>query len=561
MVAKARKPTHRSSLHSAERYAQDVTAGSVVVGRLVRLAVERHARDLKKPPKGCYFEQAAAERAIRFFGLLRHSKGEWRGQPFELAPWQQFALWVLFGWKRADGARRFRTFYLEVARKNGKSTLLAGIGLYLAFADGEGGAEVYSAATTRQQARIVHSEAQRMVQASPALRGRIGTFKDNLHHEASASKFETLANGDKETLDGFSVHGGLVDELHAHPTRETWDVLETATGARRQPLMVAITTAGFDRQSICWELREWTRKVLEGVVDDETWLGLVFAIDEGDDWRDPAVWPKANPNLGVSCKQDDLARKCKKAQETPAAQNNFRRKHINEWTQQNERWIPVEQWRRCSAAVNLEQLRGRDCFLGMDLSSKIDLTALVALFPPVAASEPWRVLPWFFVPAENIAERERRDRVPYSAWIRDGHCHATDGNVIDYDALAAKIHWLAGQVRIVEIAYDPWNAQHLANQLTNDGFQLIEFRQGFVSYNEPCKELEALVNAVRLAHADHPVLTWCADNVAVDTDAAGNYKPSKAKSTERIDGIVALLMALGRALKRPEQSGPILVYR
>lgn len=566
-MAKARKPNRRTSskLHPAEQYAHDVLAGRVIVGLLVRLCVQRHERDLQQPPSGCYFDRAAADRVIRFFGMLRHSKGEWRGKPFELSAWQQFLLWVLFGWKRADGKRRFRTAYTEIARKNGKSTLAAGIALYLFCADGEGGAEVYASATKREQARIVWSEAKRMVQASPALRRRIGIFKDNLHVESTASKFEPLGSAE-DTLDGLNISGGIIDELHAHKSRDTYDVLETATGARSQPLLFLITTAGFNRQSICWELREYSLKVLKGVITDDTWFAWIATIDEGDDWRDPAVWSKANPNLGVSVKLDDLQRKCDKAKEVPAAQNNFRRLHLNEWTQQNERWIPLELWRACCAAVLLEQLRGRDCYLGMDLSSKIDLTALVGLFPPLPAAageppEPWQVLPYFFVPEDNIFERERRDRVPYSTWIREGHCIATDGNVIDYDAIAAKIDELATYVRIVEIAFDPWNAQHLATQLANKGFQLVEFRQGFVSFNEPCKELEALINSQSLAHGHHPVLTWCADNVAVDLDPAGNYKPNKLKSAERIDGIVALLMALGRALKNPHQSAPILVYR
>ncbi len=560
-MAKARKPARRkSNLPPAEQFAHDVAAGMPHHNELVRLCVERHLRDLKAPPNGCYFDRPAAERVLRFFGLLRHSKGEWRGKPFLLAPWQQFLLWVLFGWKRADGKRRFRSAYTEIARKNGKSTLAAGIALYLFCADGEGGAEVYASATKREQARIVWSEGKRMVQSSPALRRRIGIFKDNLHVEATASKFEPLGSAE-DTLDGLNISGGIIDELHAHKTRDTYDVLETATGARTQPLIFCITTAGFNRQSICWELREYSLKVLKGVIEDDTWFAWIATIDEGDDWRDPKCWIKANPNLGISVKLDDLQRKCDKAKEIPAAQNNFRRLHLNEWTQQNERWIPIDLWRLCCAVVQLDLLKGRDCFVGLDLSSKIDLSALMALFPPAEPEELWKLLPYFFVPEDNIFERERRDRVPYGAWINGGHCIATNGNVIDYDEIAAKVRWLGNQVRLVEIAYDPWNAQHLANQLTNDGFQLVEFRQGFVSYNEPCKELEALIKSQRIAHGDHPVLTWCADNVAVDIDPAGNYKPNKAKSTERIDGIVALLMALGRALKKPDQSGPILVYR
>jgi phage terminase large subunit-like protein len=318
-------------------YARAVTDGQVLTNRLVRLACERHLDDLNSVgTRGLRFDPQAAQHAIDFFGFLRHSKGEWAGQAFALAPWQAFVVGALFGWKRADGLRRFRTAYCAVPRKNGKSTLSAGIGLYLLVADGEQGAEIYSAATSRDQARIVFDEAKRMVGSSPALKRRVGILINNLHVAATSSRFMPLSS-DSSTMDGLNVHGAVIDELHAHRTRNVVDVLDTATGARRQPLLFEITTAGYDRHSICYEHHHYSIKVLEGMVPDDSWFAFIAAADEHDDWTDPKVWQKANPSFGLSVKADDLARKAEKAIALPGAQNAFRRMHLNEWTEQAER--------------------------------------------------------------------------------------------------------------------------------------------------------------------------------------------------------------------------------
>ena len=363
-------------------YARAVAEGQILTNRLVRLACERHLDDLSSATaRGLRFDTAAARHAIDFFGFLRHSKGEWAGQTFALAPWQAFVVGCLFGWQRSDGLRRFRTAYCAVPRKNGKSTLSAGIGLYLLVADGEQGAEIYSAATTRDQARIVFDEAKRMVGSSPALKRRVGILINNLHVAATASRFMPLSS-DSSTMDGLNVHGAIIDELHAHRTRHVVDVLETATGARRQPLLFEITTAGYDRHSICYEHQDYSIKVLEGTVPDDSWFAFIAAADEGDDWTDPEVWRKANPNFGLSVKEDDLARKAEKAIALPGAQNAFRRMHLNEWTEQAERWIDLAAWDACDGPVALELLRGRPCFGGLDLSTTTDVTALAWVFPP-----------------------------------------------------------------------------------------------------------------------------------------------------------------------------------
>lgn len=533
--------------HPAIRWARDVIEGRIVAGEFIKLAVERHFRDIKVSPSDCRFSPEAGQRAIDFFGFLHHSKGEWAGQRFVLEPWEQFFVYVLFGWLTPTGTRRFRQALLEIARKNGKSTLAAGIALYLLIADGEGGAEVYAAATKRDQARIVWSEAERMVKASPGLLRRVNIVRNNMSVTATLSKFEPLG-ADEDSMDGLNISGAVIDELHAHKNRKMLDVIATATGARRQPLLAIITTAGSDRLSVCYEQHDYAIKVLRGVIEDDSYFAMIFALDEADDWTDPAVWAKANPNLGVSVKVDDLERKCRKAKEIAAEQNAFRRLHLNQWTEQDTRWLDLDLWDRGAIAVDVEELRGRVCFSALDLSSTTDICADVKVFPPVDEDEPWKVVCRFYVPRENIAARAKRDRVPYQQWVQDGFIEATEGNVVDYDVIRERIREDGERFDIREIAYDRWNATQLSTQLGGDGFTMVPFGQGFASMASPCREFESLLMSGRIAHAGNPVLRWMAANVSVEQDAAGNRKPSKAKSRERIDGIVALLMGIGRAI-------------
>lgn len=547
--------------HPAMKYARGVLDGSIVACKWVRLAVERHLGDLADgQERGLRFDVEAAQHVIDFFGFLKHSKGEWAGQVIELEPWQQFYLWVLFGWKRADGTRRFRTAYQEVARKNGKTTIAAGIGLYLLDADDEPGAEVYSAATKLDQAKICHLEATRMVKSSPFLRRHIRAYVDNLHIVDSASKFEPLGH-DSKTLDGLNVHGAIIDELHAHPTRDIWDILDTATGSRRQPMMFAITTAGFDRHSICWEYHEYTEKVLNLVLEDDSFMGIIYTLDpevkdefgrvvkEADSWEDQAVWVKANPNIGTSKKLDDLQRKAITAKEMPSALNTFLRKELNVWTQSETKWLPVEAWKACGMMVDADGLRGRTCFGGLDLSSTTDISAFVLVFPPEGDDEFYQAICRFWVPQEAMRERSRRDRVPYDVWVRQGYIYTTPGNVIDYDFIVAEIDELAQRYDIQEIAFDRWGATKIYQQIEEKRMTMVQFGQGFISMSPPMKEMEKLILSHRLAHGGNPVLTWMADNLVARKDPAENIKPDKEKSTERIDGMVALIMALDRALR------------
>lgn len=532
------------------QYALDVVAGRTIACKWVRLACERHLRDLEHGhERGLHFEPDAAGWAIDNFGLFKHSKGEWAGRTIELEPWQQFIIWCVFGWKREDGTRRFRMAYEEVARKNGKSTKLAGVGLYMLFADGEAGAEVYTAATKRDQARITHSEATRMVKSSPALRKRLRVVKDNIHIVDSASKFEPLGK-DTDSLDGLNVHCAVIDELHAHKSRDMVDILDTATGSRMQPLIFMITTAGYDRNTVCWEMHEYTEKVLGGVVEDDSFFGIVYTLDEGDDWEDERNWVKANPNLGVSKKLEDLRRKAKRAKEMPTALNAFLRLELNVWTQAETKWISLEHWNACGKAVDANGLRGRVCYAGLDLSSTLDITAFVMVFPPETDEDDYLVLCRFWVPEAAMRERSKRDRAPYDVWVRQGHITATPGEVIDYDYVQEQVKGDCDLYDLRELAFDRWNSSQLINNLQKENItDLVQFGQGFSSMSAPMKDLEKLIVEHRVAHGNNPVLTWMANNLVASEDAAGNIKPDKEKSTERIDGMVALIMALDRAIR------------
>lgn len=538
-----------------DRYVQDVLSGKQVACQWVRLACQRHVNDLEHgAERGLHFDRDAANKVIAFCALLKHSKGEWAGHPVLLEPWQQFVLAMIFGWKRADGLRRFRTAILEVSRKNGKSTIAAMVGLYMMIMDDEPGAEVYSAATKREQAQISHSEATRMAKSSPAVRKIVRIYKDNIHIPDTASKFVPLG-ADSDTMDGLNVHCALVDEIHAHKTRDTWDLLETATGSRRQPLMFGISTAGYDRKSLFYSQHEYTAKVLSGSLQDDKWFGIIYSIDKEDDWRDEKCWIKANPNLGVSKKWDDMQGKAARAMEMPAAQNAFMRLELDIWTQSETKWIPWEHWSQCDGAVDAEGLKGRICYGGLDLSSTTDISALVLIFPPQGEEDAYQVLCRFFIPDDSIRERTKRDRVPYEAWLRQGFVIGTPGNVIDYDFILAQIDADMQAYDLKEIAFDRWGASRIQTQLMELGGDkfLVQFGQGFASMSPPMKELEKLILSHKLAHGNNPVLNWMADNLVARLDEAGNIKPDKERSIERIDGMVALIMALDRAMRHQEE--------
>ena len=495
----------------------------------------------------CVFDAAVAQKHLDFFPeCLRHVKGALAGQPFMLEPWEQAIVANVFGWKRPDGTRRYRRVFVFVPRKNGKTTWAAGLVLDVMFCDGEPGAEIYSAAADRDQAALVFDQAKGMVRQEPELAKRATIYVKSIVLKDFSASYRTVS-ADVKTSWGKNTHCAIVDEVHAQPTRELVDSLETSVGARRQPLLIYITTSDFERESICNELLDYAVKVRDGIIEDRGFLPVLFMASRDDDWRDPAVWAAANPNLGVSLSREYLEQECKRAQEIPAYENTFKRLHLNIKTEQAVRWLPMDAWDNCAGPVVAEALFGQPCFAGLDLATTTDIAAFVLVFPEAENA----VLPFFWAPREGAEKRERRDRVPYMTWGRDGFIELTEGNVTDYDVIRARIVELGQKYNIREIAIDRWNSTQLQTQLQGDGFEVVPFGQGFASMSAPTKELEKLVISQGIRHGGHPVLRWMASNVAVETDAAANLKPSKKASTEKIDGIVALVMAIGRSMVMP----------
>lgn len=542
----------QAAFESAYEYIDQVIRKKVRCGKLERLAVERHLCDLNDQERmGLFFDAEEVDRVFRFFSLLKHSKGrEWAGKQFVLSGWQAFIILVVFGWyRRTDRLRRYRWCYIQIGRKNGKSTFAGGIALYMLTADKEPGAEVYSAATKRDQAKIVFDVAKAMVRKSPKLDERLSIFKNNISDHTSGSKFEPLG-ADADTLDGLDVYCGVIDELHAHKSRKAFDVIETGTGARLQPLIFIITTAGAEVESICAEQRDYAGKILEGTLDDDAYFAFICEPDKEDNWKDERNWRKGNPNLGSGKKIEGIREKFKKAAAAPAAQNSFRRLELDEWTSVNERWMDMEIWNACKIAqVALERRRA---FGGLDLSAVTDLTAYVLAFEPDQdGSIP--VLPFIWMPEDVVEEREKKDNAPYSQWIEDGFIMKTPGNVVDYGFIESTILETDRLYRVVEIGYDPWNALQTAVRLEGEGITMVEHRQGFKSMSPAMKETMRIVKSRSLNHMNNPVLKWCVSNVQARMDPAENIKPDKAASKKRIDPIVALIMAIGRLTADNEQ--------
>jgi phage terminase large subunit-like protein len=559
-LSNSSKPNRKSGpsnappkLHPAEAYVADVLAGKIVVSKYVRQAIERHVADLREGSKrGLYFDREDAEFAIACCKFFKHSKGKWAGQTFEPSPWQQFILWNLFGWKRKGGTRRFRRAYVEVARKNGKSTFLSVIAIILLALDCEQGAEVYSAATKKDQARIVFNEARRMVKQSPELKQFIKSFRHVLTVPDTESKFEPLS-ADANSLDGLNVHGGIVDELHAHKTREVWDVLDTATGSREQPLLVAITTAGFDQEGICYEVRGHCADLLDSLFEDDSYFAFIACIDEGDNWQDESCWIKANPNLGVSNSLEDLRDKAKRAIRTASARNNFLCKHLDRWTQQAQLWLPVEKWDACAADdVTLEALAGRKCYVGIDLADKLDLNAICFLFPPLPG-ERWKMVVYHWMPEEVMEMRCDEGQWHYKEWSKEdvGYIRLTSGNITDYDAIRDQFVEMAKKVHVLQVGYDPYNATNFATQLASK-FEMVEVRPRFAHLSEGSKEFEAMVVGGKIEHDGNPLLRWQAGNVQIESDKDQNIRPIQPKDRrKKIDGIMAGVIALSRAIVTP----------
>ena len=531
----------KTKLHPAEQYAQQVFNGEVLVCEYVTLAIKRYYNDLENAlDKGWYFDRKAAQRAISFIEKLKHTKGKWAGQRFKLEPWQQFILWNIFGWMKADGTRRFRYVYVEIARKNGKTALSAGIGLYMLFADGEARPEVYSAATVKDQARICFSDAVEIVKKTD-LKNYLSPYRNSIVYELKGGTMKPLSS-DYGTHDGLNPSCGIIDEFHAHKDSGMFDVIKSAFGARRQPLMFIITTAGFNKNGACYAYRSNVIKVLQGINEDDSLFGIIYTLDSKEEWDNPKMWIKSNPNLGVSVFPEYLSDQVNDAKNRPEAVRNVMTKNVNLWVDAEKTWILDDMWQKCIGSTERESLRGCQCWGGLDLSNVSDITAFVLLFHE---NERFQLLPFFWIPEEKMLEKIRKENINYDKWVSQGYVKVTAGNVLDYDFVKADILQIVEEFDFQSTAYDRWNASQTIIDLQNEGMECSPFGQGYGSMGAPTKEFEKIVLTQKLEHFGNPVLRWMMSSTVVKTDPAGNIKPDKEKSVQKIDGIVASIMALG----------------
>ena len=505
------------------------------------------------------FDEAKADYAVQFINCLKHTKGRWIGQPFELLPWQDRIIRDVFGTVKENGYRQYNTAYVEIPKKNGKSELAAGVALYMTCGDGEWGAEVYGCASDRQQASIVFDVAVDMVDQCPALKKRIKPVMSvkRLVYQPTNSFYQVLS-AEAYTKHGLNVHAVIFDELHSQPNRELFDVMTKGSGdARTQPLFFLITTAGTDRHSVCFEQHQKAEDILLGRKIDPTFYPVIYGVPDDADWSLEEVWHQANPSLGYTIDIEKVRNAYLSAKDNPAEENIFRQLRLNQWVKQSTRWMQMEKWDACAFPVDERELLDRECYGGLDLSSSIDITAFVLVFPPRDDLEKYVILPYFWIPEENMVQRVWRDHVPYDVWEKQGMLMTTEGNVIHYGFIESYIDSLGKKFHIKEIAFDRWGAVQMVQNLEELGFTVVPFGQGFKDMSPPSKELMKLTLEQKLAHGGHPVLRWMMDNIFVRTDPAGNIKPDKEKSTEKIDGAVAAVMALDRAIRNGGSSGSV----
>ena len=515
-----------------------------------------------------HFNQDKADHVLKFFKNLKHTKGRWKGVPFTLMDWQIESLSSIFGTLRDNGYRQYTTAYIEIPKKMGKSETGAGVALYCLTADGEAAAEVYGCASDRQQASIVFDVAVDMVDQNPALKKNIKPIlsQRRLVYLPTRSFYQVLS-AESYSKHGFNVHAVIFDELHSQPNRGLFDVMTEGSGdARTQPLYFIITTAGDDpdRNSIGWEIHTLAQDVLTGAKIDPTFYSMIYGIDRENkriwtgreyekvkkiDWTDQELWKKVNPSIDHTVDTEKVVDQFTRAQGNLSREKNFRWLRLNSWEKiKLSKWLGVDFWDLCKGKVDLNRLKGRPCYGGLDLSSKIDMTAFVLLFPPDDINKEWTVLPWFWLPEENIAARVQKDQVPYDVWVKQGYLQTTPGNVIDYAFIEEHIIKLAQIYKIREVGYDPWNAMQTAIRLEDNGITPVEVRQGYKSMSPPMKEIEQLTMGKKIKHNGHQVLRWNIGNVEVKIDENENIRPMKGKGKERIDGLVAMLNAMNRAM-------------
>ena len=505
-----------------------------------------------------HYDKAKADRAVTFIENLKHTKGKWDGKPFWLLPWQEQIIRDIFGIVDKDGHRQFRTAYVEIGKKNGKSELAAAVALYLLYGDNEPAAEVYGAAADRQQASIVFDVARRMVEKAPALykRSKVAAATKRIVNYSNAGFYQVLS-AEVGTKHGLNVSGLVFDEVHAQPNRKLYDVLTKGSGdAREQPLYFLITTAGTDKESICYELHMKALDIMAGRKIDYTFYPVVYGLADDEDWTDERNWYKANPSLGQTIQIERVREMFQEAIDNPAEENVFKQLRLNMWVSSLTRFIPEQVYDLGNGPIDMEALKGRDCYGGLDLSSTGDITAFVLMFPPRDETEKYIMLPFFWIPEDTIPLRVRRASVPYDVWYKQGYLNATEGNVIHYDFIEKFIEDLGKQYHILEIAFDRWGAVQMTQDLEGMGFTVVPFGQGYKDMSPPTKEFYKLLMEGRIVHGGNPIMRWMSGNVVVDTDPAGNIKCTKAKSPEKIDGIVAAIMALDRCI-RHENTGSV----
>ena len=507
--------------------------------------------------KTSHYDKDAADYAVMFIESLCHTKGTWAGKPFELIDWQEQIIRDLFGVLKPNGYRQFNTAYIEIPKKQGKSELAAAVALLLLCGDGEERAEVYGCAADRNQAKIVFDVAVDMVRFCPALSKRVKILESQkkITYLPTNSSYQVLS-ADVANKHGFNTHGVIFDELHTQPNRKLFDVMLQGSGdARMQPLYFLITTAGNDTNSICYEVHQKAIDIAEGRKVDPTFYSVIYGAAEDEDWTDPKVWKKANPSLGITVGIDKVKAACESAQQNPGEENAFRQLRLNQWVKQSVRWMPMDKWDACAFPVSEDDLEGRICYGGLDLSSTTDITAFVLVFPPLDEEDKYYILPYFWIPEETLDLRVRRDHVPYDLWERQGTLMTTEGNVVHYGYIEKFIERLGEKFNIREIAFDRWGAVQMVQNLEGMGFTVVPFGQGFKDMSPPTKELMKLVLEEKIAHGGHPVLRWMMDNIFIRTDPAGNIKADKEKSTEKIDGAIATIMGLDRAIRCGNDTG------
>jgi phage terminase large subunit-like protein len=563
------------------QYALDVRAGKIVAGGPVRQACERHIQDHKnqKVTGLHYFKDHAAWAISIFEQELTVEKHE-QMTAFHLEPFEAFIVGSIFGWYNSDGTRRFRTAYIEIGKGNGKTVLAAGIGVIGLRYDGQTSAEIYAAATTREQAQVCWKDALAMVRRTPNLHREIEDRVASLYYAPTNSVFRPVSSEHKG-LDGKRVHMALVDELHEHPNSLVVDKMRAGTKNRRNALIFEITNSGSELETVCWNHHDYSLRILNGTAEDPGWFAYVCALDEGDDWMDDeSCWIKANPGLGTILPIEYLREQVREAKGMPSKQNIVKRLNFSIWTQQHTVWLDLKEWDSCGGIVPLTAIEQEPCWLGLDLSSKIDLTSLAVLFrrdlgEDLAIEVPdgqdakgevkkrtlnlnyaVDLLPYFYMPEETLFARAKTDRVPYPLWLQQGHIRATPGNIIDYDFIYDQIvNEIAPHYSIQEIGFDPYNATQFSLSLAAAGFSVVDVRQGVQTMSEPSKVFEALLKAGRIRHGAHPVLRWCASNVAAKEDKKGNIFPYKQHERKRIDGVIAAIIGLSRLIvSDPESS-------